>query len=84
MQRAEIELYEKDQTVFLKGRVCVVTMGSIEIRRHNDFSLLKPLIVKKAIEGDILGFAEGDHNLSSSPLTWFVSMQDQTEVICIQ
>ena len=74
LHRAEVELYQKDQTVFLRDRVAVVTMGSIEIRRHNDNSLLKPFIVKKAIEGDILGFAAGDGNISGSPLTWLVSM----------
>lgn len=61
----------------------MVAMGSVEIRSHKDFSLLKPIIVKKAIEGDIMGFAEGDNNLSGSPLTWLVSMQDQTEIVFI-
>ena len=51
-------------------------MGSVEIRRHNDFNLLKPFIVKKAIEGDVMGFAEGDDNMTGSPLTWLVSMQN--------
>lgn len=40
--------------------------------------------MKKAIEGDILGFGEGDNNVSGSPLTWLISMQDQTEVLFIQ
>ena len=69
--------------MFLRNRVGVVTMGSIEMRRHEDFSLLKPFIVKKAIEGDILGFTEGDDNMSTSPLTWMVSMQEETEMIFI-
>ena len=35
-------------------------MGSIEIRKHNNNNLMKPFIVKKAIEGDVLGWADGD------------------------
>ncbi len=56
-------------------------MGSIEIRQHNDINLMRPIIIKKAIEGDIIGFAEGDENQSSSPMTWMIAMQDYTEVI---
>lgn len=60
-------------------------MGSIEIRRHNCIDLLKPFIVKKAIEGDIIGFSEGDdQDNTASPLTWLLSMQDQTEVVFIK
>ena len=55
-------------------RVGVVTMGAVEVRKHQDNNLLKPYLVKKAIEGDVIGFAEGDGNQSGSPLTWLVSM----------
>ena len=58
-------------------------MGSIEIRRHNNKDLLKPYVVKKAVEGDILGWADGDCQYSSSPLSWLTVMQDNTEVIFI-
>jgi hypothetical protein len=44
---------------------------------------MKPYVVKKAIEGDILGFTEGDKNYSSSPLSWLVSMQDDSEVLFV-
>ena len=56
MGRAQVELYRKDMHMFLKGRVGVVTMGSCEVRSHTQPNLLKPTVVKKAIEGDILGF----------------------------
>ena len=49
-------------------------MGAIEVRRHTDTNPLKPYIVKKATEGEIIGFAEGDGNYSASPLTWYNSM----------
>lgn len=65
-------------------RIGIVVMGSIEVRIHDSQNLLKPYVVKKAVEGDILGFAEGDRNASSGPLSWLIAMQDQTEVIYIQ
>ena len=81
LRRAEVELYARDQAVFLKGRVGVVTGGSLEVRRHVATDLLKPYIVKKAIAGDVLGFAEGDDNASGGPLSWLVSIQAGTEVV---
>ena len=83
MRRAQIELYAKDTAIFLQDRIGVVTMGSVEIRRHNNKDLMQPYIIKKAIEGDIIGWAEGDHAYSSSPLTWLISMQNDTEVVFI-
>ena len=74
IKQADVELYAKDQPIFLNDRVGVVLMGSVEVRRHSNYALMKPYIVKKATEGDIIGFAEGDGNNSASPLTWFVSM----------
>ena len=49
-------------------------MGSVEIRSHNEINLMRPIIIKKAIEGDIIGFAEGDERQSTSPMTWKVAM----------
>ncbi len=60
VERATVELYGKDQVVFLRDRIGIVVMGSIEIRKHNNNNLMKPFIVKKAIEGDVLGWADGD------------------------
>lgn len=83
LRRAEVELYGKDQVIFLNDRIGVVTSGSVEIRRHNNKNLLKPFIVKKAIEGDVIGWSEGDCSYSSSPLTWIRAIQDDSEVIFI-
>jgi hypothetical protein len=58
-------------------------MGSVEVRLHSNSNLMRPIIIKKATEGDIIGFSEGDGNVSASPLTWFISMQNNTEVIYI-
>lgn len=58
-------------------------MGSVEIRKHNNNDVLKPYVVKKGIEGDIIGWAEGDESYSSSPLSWIVCLQNNTEVIFI-
>ena len=81
MAKASVELYGKGQVVFTTERVGVVLMGSLEIRKHNNKDLLKPYVVKKAIEGDIIGWGKGDKRYSSSALSWIVSMQDNTEVI---
>ena len=68
----------------MDGRVGVVTMGSVEVRSHYIHDLMKPTVANKAIEGEILGF-DGDtaNTTTFSPLTWFVSMQDQTEIVFI-
>ena len=81
LTRAHVELYDKDQIAFLDNRIGVVSSGAIEIRRHHDDDLLKPYVVKKAIEGDIIGWAEGDNSNSSSPLSWLVSMQENSEIV---
>ena len=80
---AKVELYGKGQVVFTQDRIAIVMMGSCEVRKHNNKDLLKPYIVKKAVEGDILGWADGDCSYSSSPLSWIYVMQDNTEVIFI-
>lgn len=74
IKNAEVELYNKDQPIFLKNRVGIVAMGSVELRCHDGKNILKPYYIKKAIEGDVLGFAEGDYNTSSNPLTWLIPM----------
>lgn len=57
-------------------------MGSCEIRSHNELNLLKPIVVKKAVEGDIMGaLYDESRDTMLSPLTWLMSMQDLTEVI---
>lgn len=83
IENAQVELYAKDQVIFLRDRVGIVVQGSVEIRRHNNNNLMKPYIVKKAIEGDVIGWVDGDASNSSSPLSWLTSMQDNTEVVFI-
>ena len=82
MKRADVELYRKEQPIFLNERVAVVTMGSCEVRTHSVHNLLKPIVLKKSIEGDVIGapFNE-DAKQILSPLTWILSMQDFTEVV---
>ena len=61
--------------MFLNGRVAVVVMGSVEIRNHSEHKLLKPNIIKKAIEGDIIGSEiNEDSAIMLSPMTWSISM----------
>ena len=71
--------------IFLNGRVGVITMGSCEISSHTEPNLLKPIVLKKAVEGEILGceFNE-DKGRILSPLTWSISMQDNTEMLFLK
>jgi hypothetical protein len=55
--QATVSCFKKNESVFLKGRVGVVYAGGVEVRLHECTEMLDPLLVKKAIEGDILGFA---------------------------
>lgn len=36
MQNAEVELYDNGSIIFLKGRVGIITTGSILIRKHSN------------------------------------------------
>ena len=81
LSNAEVELYRSDQPIFLRDRIGVITMGSIEVRCHDGPDILKPYFTRKAIEGDVIGFEQGDDGVTSSPLTWLICKQDMTEVI---
>ena len=39
------------------------------------------MLFKKAIEGDIIGFKEGDNGVTCNPLTWLLATEDNTEII---
>lgn len=67
--------------MFLNNRIGVVICGSIELRVHDKEDFLKPVAVRKVVEGDILGFSDGDGGISSCPLSWLVAMQTDTEVL---
>jgi hypothetical protein len=58
-----------------------VTTGSIIMRKHQNGAAVEPYLAKKLVEGDILGFADGDDGISLNPLSWFFSGQDNTEVV---
>ena len=85
-------MLSKTIPLFLGERIGIILQGAIEIRHHNKKpsidnpdprtqrqSLLKPFTIHKAIEGDILGFDK----ISKNPLTWLISMQDETEVLLL-
>lgn len=73
MQTAQVEFYEKDSLVFIKNRVGVITSGAIIICKHPNTSTGPIQIIKKSVEGDIIGFDEGDGGLTANPLTWFLA-----------
>ena len=78
--------------MFLGEKIGIILQGAIDVRHHNSKpntdnpdprthrqSLLTPFTIHKAIEGDILGFDK----ISKNPLTWFLAMQDETEVLLL-
>jgi len=67
----------------LKNRIGIVTSGAVKISTHANANLLKPYAIRKAVEGDIIGFAAGDDDVTVNPLTWMVAFVDNTEVVYI-
>jgi hypothetical protein len=51
----------------------VITSGSIIIAKHPNTATGPAQIIKKVVEGDIIGFDEGDGGLTANPLSWFLS-----------
>lgn len=79
-----MEYYPKDALVFKKDRIGVITSGQIMFCKHPNSCDGNPVIVKRAYEGDIIGFIEGDNGLTNNPLTWYITITDHTEVIFLQ
>jgi len=84
MQTAVVEFYPKDSVVFKKERIGVITSGQVMFCKHPNTAEGKPFIIKKAFEGDIIGFFDGDNGVSASPLTWYITFTDATEIVWLE
>lgn len=62
----------------------MITSGAIIICKHPNTATGPTQIIKKSVEGDIIGFDEGDGGLTANPLTWFMAFQDGTEVVFLE
>jgi len=58
-----------------RGKVGVVTHGSIRVKTHQ-FGIMKPRTIKKYIEGGVLGHGASDNYITTQSQTWFMSMDD--------
>ena len=67
--------------IFDKGKIGIITSGSVVIMRHSNNDVDGPRIIKKAFPGDIINFEEGDDGSTSNPLTWFRATQNSTELV---
>jgi hypothetical protein len=84
MKNAAVDFYPKDAVVFKKGRIGVITSGQVMFCKHPNSAEGRPYIIKKAFEGDIIGFFDGDDGLSASPLTWYITFTDATEIVWLE
>lgn len=78
---ARVAYYQKDELVFKQGKVGVVTSGSLLICQHPHSPDGPTTLIKRAYEGDIIGFMEGDNGITCSPLTMIVTYDDATEIV---
>ena len=79
---AEVVTLKKDQVLFLEGKVGIILEGSIVSNSHAD-NLLKPFVIKKNVEGGILGFEKGDNDLGENPLVWHIANEDATDLLLV-
>ena len=76
---AKPEYYDKDEIIFVDGRVGIITHGSVIIRSHKD-SIMSPTIEAKYGKGKILGH-ESDDGITSNPQSWLLAYDEQTEIL---
>lgn len=80
MAEAKVEYFDKDDIIFLKGRVGVITHGSVRVISHQE-GIMKPTTVGKYGPGRILGHGESDDGITINPQTWFNTFDDGTEIV---
>lgn len=68
----------------MRGKVGIITTGSVVMIRHSNNEVDGPNIIKKGFQGDIINFYEGDDGITSNPLTWIKAGQDATEILFVE
>jgi hypothetical protein len=63
---ATVEYYKKDEIIFLKGRVGVITHGSVRVISHQQ-GIMKPTTVGKYGPGRVMGHGESDGGITINP-----------------
>jgi hypothetical protein len=75
LQHAKVQAFDRDDIIFLNGRVGVILNGSAFVKNHPGDNLCTPRILLKATEGNILGFSEGENcgGITVDPLSWIIA-----------
>jgi len=66
-----------------KDMIGIIVEGAVMIKTHPGSDLTKPVTLHKALEGNILGFTEGESfgGITLDNLTWLIVHGTQTEVV---
>ena len=81
---AKVGYYQNDELIFKDGMIGVVTSGSLLICKHPNSPNGPTTLIKRAYEGEVIGFMEGDNGITCSPLTMIVTYEDATEIVFLE
>lgn len=73
--------FNHDEIIFLKGRVGVITHGSVRVRSHLGKNMMAPKTIGRYRVGRIIGHGESDNNITLQSNTWFSSFDNGTEIV---
>jgi len=73
------ESFEKDEIVFLKDRVGIITYGSVHIISHSK-GILTPYTEARHHQGKILGH-DSDNGITTNSQNWIINYDHGTEIL---
>ena len=73
------ESFEKDEIVFLKDRVGIITYGSVHIISHSK-GILTPYTEARHHQGKILGH-DSDNGITTNSQNWIINYDQGTEIL---
>ena len=76
---ARVKYFEQDDTIFLSGKVGIITSGSVHLLSHSK-DIMNPEIIGKFGAGRILGH-RSDEGLTKQSDTWIVNYENGTEIV---
>lgn len=75
-----VEYFDREDIIFLAGRVGVITHGSVRIMSHRE-NILQPTTIGRYKPGRILGHGETDGHITLHSQTWLVVFDRSTEIV---
>lgn len=76
---AEVEYYKENEIMFMKGRVGIITHGSVVLKSHQE-QIMNPTSLGRFKVGQVLGHGQSDGQISTNSHTWFTSFE-KTEMV---